>query len=156
MRVIAKGLVGMGAALLLAGVAQADGVSLNAVRVGATDSPALAKFYTAAFGLKEVNRLTFPNMIEIMMNFGDSVDAAKKNTNGQIVIMQVKSVDATDTVPHVIFTVTDMAATVTALKAAGGKMEGEPKEFGKTGIVIGMAQDPAGNHIEMIQQPKKK
>jgi predicted enzyme related to lactoylglutathione lyase len=90
-----------------------------------------------------------------MMNFGDSVDAAKKNTNGQLVIMQVKSVDTADTVPHVIFTVTDMAATVTALTAAGGKMDGEPKEFGKTGIVIGMAQDPAGNHIEMIQQPKK-
>jgi len=50
MRVMAKGLVGMGAALLLAGAAQADGVSLNAVRVGATDSPALAKFYAAAFG----------------------------------------------------------------------------------------------------------
>ena len=156
MRVIAKGLVGMSAALLLAGVAQADGVSLNAGRVGATDSPALAKFYAAAFGLKEVNRLTFPNMIEIMMNFGDTVDAAKQNPNAQIVIMQVKSVDAQDTIPHLIFTVTDMTATVAALKAAGGKMDANPKEFGKTGIVIGMATDPAGNHIEMIQQPKKK
>ena len=156
MRAIAKGLVGMGAALLLSGAAQAGGVSLNAGRVGATDSPALAKFYAAAFGLKEVNRLTFPNMIEIMMNFGDTVDAAKKNTNAQIVIMQVKSVDAQDTLPHLIFNVTDMAATVTALKAAGGKMDGDPKEFGKTGIVIGMATDPAGNHIEMIQQPKPK
>ena len=156
MRAIVKGLVGMGAALLLAGAAQADGVSLNAGRVGATDSPALAKFYAAAFGLKEVNRLTFPNMIEIMMNFGDTVDAAKKNPNAQIVIMQVKSVDAQDTIPHLIFTVTDMAATVTALKAAGGKMDADAKEFGKTGIIIGMATDPAGNHIEMIQQPKKK
>jgi len=154
MRTIAKGLVGMGAALLLAGVVQADGgVALNAARVGATDSPALAKFYEAAFGLKEVNRLTFPNMIEIMMNFGTSVEAAKKNGNAQIVIMQVKS-NTTDTTPHLIFNVTDMAATVKALTAAGGKMEGEPKPFGKTGIVIGMATDPAGNHIEMIQQPR--
>jgi predicted enzyme related to lactoylglutathione lyase len=155
MRAIAKGLMGFGAALWLAGTAQAGGVTLNAGRVGATDTPALAKFYEAAFGLKEVNRLTFPNMIEIMMNFGDSVEAAKKNTNAQIVIMQVKSVDTQDTIPHLIFNVTDMAATVTALKAAGGKMDGDPKEFGKTGIIIGMATDPAGNHIELIQQPKK-
>ena len=35
-------------------------------------------------------------------------------------------------------------------------MDADPKEFGKTGIVIGMATDPAGNHIEMIQQPQKK
>jgi predicted enzyme related to lactoylglutathione lyase len=145
----------MGAALLLAGAAHADGVTLNATRVGATDSPALAKFYEAAFGLKEVNRITFPNMIEIMMNFGDSTEAAKKNPNAQIVVMQVKANNTTDTVPHVILNVTDMDATVKALKAAGGKMEGDPKPFGKTGIVIGMAIDPAGNHIEMIQQPKK-
>ena len=156
MRMIAKGLVGIGATLVLAGAAQADGVSLNAGRVGATDSPALARFYTAAFGLKEVNRLTFPNMIEIMMNFGDTVEAAKKNPNAQIVIMQVKTVDATDTIPHLIFNVTDMTATVAALKAAGGKMDADAKEFGKTGMIIGMATDPAGNHIEMIQQPKKK
>jgi predicted enzyme related to lactoylglutathione lyase len=151
----AMGLVGMGAALVLAGAAHADGVTLNATRVGATDSPALAKFYEAAFGLKEVKRITFPNMIEIMMNFGDSTEAAKKNPNAQIVVMQVKANNTTDTVPHVILNVTDMDATVKALKAAGGKMEGDPKPFGKTGIVIGMAIDPAGNHIEMIQQPKK-
>jgi predicted enzyme related to lactoylglutathione lyase len=156
MSAIVRGLVGMGAALLLAGAAQADGVSFNGGRVGATDSPALAKFYADAFGLKEVNRLTFPNMIEIMMNFGDTVEAAKKNPDAQIVIMQVKSVDAQDTIPHLIFTVTDMAATVTALKAAGGKMDADPKEFGKTGTVIGMGTDPAGNHIELIQPPKKK
>lgn len=154
MKAIAKGFVGMGAALVLAGVAQADGVSLNAGRVGATDSPALAKFYEAAFGLKEVNRLTFPNMIEIMMNFGDTYEAAKKNPNAQIVIMQVKSV-AQDPVPHLIFTVTDMTATVSALTAAGGKMDGDPKPFGKTGIVVGMATDPAGNHLELLQYPKQ-
>jgi predicted enzyme related to lactoylglutathione lyase len=150
-----QGLVGMGAALLLAGAAQADGVSFNSARVGATDSPALAKFYEAAFGLKEVRRLSFPNMIEIFMNFGDTVEAATKNPNAQIVIMQVKSIDAQDTVPHLIFSVTDMNATVAKLKAAGGKMDAEPKEFGKTGTIIGMATDLAGNHIEMLQQPKK-
>src|SRR5690348_5235329 len=59
MRAMTKGLVAVGAALLLGGTAQA-GVSLLGSRVGAVDVPALAKFYEAAFGLKEVNRFQFP------------------------------------------------------------------------------------------------
>ncbi len=69
--------------------------------------------------------------------------------------MQRKSDTTDDAIPHLIFTVTDINATVAALKAAGGKMDGEPREFGKTGIMIGMGMDPAGNRIEMIQQAKK-
>jgi predicted enzyme related to lactoylglutathione lyase len=150
-----KILLGVGAALVLAaGSAQAAGVTLMASRVGAVDPAALARFYEAAFGLKEVQRLQFPNMTEIMLNFGDSVDTAKKNGNAQVVIMQRKSNEGVEAIPHLIFSVTDMAATVTALKAAGGKMEGDPKPFGKTGTIIGMATDPAGNKIELIQQPK--
>jgi hypothetical protein len=36
------------------------------------------------------------------------------------------------------------------VKAAGGKMDREPFVFGGS-IKIGLAIDPAGNHIEMIQ-----
>jgi len=50
--------------------------------------------------------------------------------------------------------VTDIAATAAAVKAAGGKMDGEPRPFGKSGMVIGMALDPAGNRLELIQRPK--
>ncbi len=150
MRSMAKGLVGIGAALLLAQVAQAD-VSLLAGRIGAADVPAVAKFYEATFGLKEVNRFQFPGMTEILMNFGDTAEAAKKNTGPQVVIMSRKSDDIQDTIPHLIFHVTDMAKTVAALKAAGGKMDADPKPFQKTTTVIGMATDPAGNKIELIQ-----
>ncbi len=151
---IMRSLIGAGVALLLAGTAQAD-VSLFASRVGAADVAATAKFYQAAFGLKEVNRIQQPSFLEIMLNFGDSVDAAKKSANAQVVVMQRAADDTKDAMPHLIFGVTDMAATVAAVKAAGGKMEGEPREFGKTGIIIGMFIDPAGNHVELIQQPRK-
>lgn len=154
MRTIARGLVGLGAALLLASAAHAGDITVNAVRVGAADPVALAKFYESAFGLKEVQRLTFPNMIEIMLNFGNTLDGAKKNRNAQVVIMQQKTDNTTDTIPHLIFDVADVMATAKAVTAAGGKMESDPKPFGKTGIIIGMAIDPAGNHIEMIQRPK--
>lgn len=139
--------------LLLAGAVSAD-VTLNAARVGGQDVPALAKFYEAAFGLKEVNRLQLPNAVEIMMNFGATADAAKANKSAQVVIMHRESNDLKDPVPHIILNVTDMAATVAAVKAAGGKVDAEPRPFGNTGIVIGFAMDPAGNRIELIQQPQ--
>src|SRR6185437_14078959 len=105
---------------LLGGVASAD-VSLDAARVGGTDVAALAKFYESAFGLKEVNRLHLPGgQIEVLLNFGDSAEAAKANHNAQIAIMHRASNDLHDPVPHMILNVTDMSATVAAVKAAGG------------------------------------
>jgi len=150
----AKILIAAGAALMLAGTAQA-GVTLNAGRVGAEDVAALAKFYESAFGLQEVNRLEFPGMLEIMMNFGDTVAAARTNPNAQIVIMHRDSNSIKDPVPHLILNVTDIAATSAAVKAAGGSMDGEPRAFGKSGMMIGIAVDPAGNRVELIQQPKR-
>jgi predicted enzyme related to lactoylglutathione lyase len=142
-----------GAALLMLGTAQA-GVMLDSARVGGKDAVALGKFYETAFGLKEVNRLTFPGGVEIFLNFGDSVDAAKANKAAQVVIMQAEPA-AKDAVAHLIFDVTDVAATAAAVKAAGGTMDREPAPFGNTGIVIGFAVDPAGNRIELIQRPQR-
>jgi predicted enzyme related to lactoylglutathione lyase len=152
---IRKGLsrLGLGAALLLAMNAQA-GVTLNAARVGAADVAALEKFYVTAFGMQEVQRIQMPNSLEVMLNFGDSVTAAKANPGAQIVILHRESDDQKDTMAHLIFNVTDIRATAAAITAAGGRMERAPFVFGKTGITIGLAVDPAGNHIEMLQQPK--
>jgi predicted enzyme related to lactoylglutathione lyase len=138
------------AALVWLGAAQA-GVTLNSARVGAKDAAALGKFYEAAFGLKEVNRLTFPSGVEIFLNFGDTADAAKMNKGAEIVIMTADAVGDKDPVPHLIFNVTDIAATAAAVKAAGGTMDREPTPFGNSGLVIGFALDPAGNRIELIQ-----
>jgi predicted enzyme related to lactoylglutathione lyase len=146
-------LMGIGALALLAATAQA-GVSLNGVRIGAKDVASLAKFYQSALGMKEVQRIENPQFLEVMLNFGATVDAAKANTAGDLVIMQRAADDGKDAMPHVVFDVTDMAATVKAWKAAGGTLEREPSEFGNTGIHIGMGIDPAGNHVEFIQ-PKK-
>jgi predicted enzyme related to lactoylglutathione lyase len=140
------------AALLLTSVAQAADPSLIGGRVGAVDVPKLAKFYEAAFGLKEINRLEMPNLFEIMMNWGDSVEAAKKNTGPQIILMRRSSDAIKDEIPHLILSVPDMTAAVAAVKAAGGKLEGEPRPFGK--IVLAFVIDPAGNQIELIQQAK--
>ena len=143
-------LAGLTAALVLAHPAHAE-VSLNSVRVAAVDTVALAKFYQAAFGMFEVNRIALPAGPEIFVNFGATADAAKANKNPPIVLFHRDSDAVKDPIQHVILTVTDMAATVAAVKAAGGIVEGEPRPFGNTGIVIGFATDPAGNRVELIQ-----
>lgn len=153
MRRLATSIVGIAAVLLLAQAAHAQ-VTLNSVRVAAADTVALAKFYQGAFGMFEVNRIAVPAGPEIFMNFGATADAAKTNKGLPIVLFHRDSDAVKDPIPHVILNVSDMAATAAAVKAAGGTMDGEPRPFGNTGIVIGFAVDPAGNRIELIQ-PKK-
>ena len=139
-------------ALLLSSAAHAQ-VTLNSVRVGAKDTVALAKFYQAAFGMQEVNRIDSPTGPEIFVNFGATPDAAKANKSEPIVIMHRDSDDLKDPIPHVILNVKDMTATVAAIKSAGGSMTGDPRPFRNTGVVIGIAVDPAGNRLELIQRP---
>ncbi len=142
----------LSATLLLASAAHAQ-VTLNSVRIAAKDTVVLAKFYQAAFGMQEVNRIDSRGGPEVFVNFGGTVDSAKANKSEPIVIMHRDSDDVNDPIAHVILNVKDMKATVAAIKAAGGSMTGDPRPFGNTGVVIGIAIDPAGNHIELIQRP---
>jgi predicted enzyme related to lactoylglutathione lyase len=151
MKTIYTTAITVSATLLLASAAFGQ-VTLNSVRVGAKDTVALAKFYQAAFGMQEVNRIDSPGGPEVFVNFGATVESAKANKSEPIVIMHRDS-DIGDPIAHVILNVKDMAATVAAIKTAGGSVAGDPRPFGKTGVVIGIAIDPAGNRIEMIQRP---
>jgi predicted enzyme related to lactoylglutathione lyase len=140
------------AVLLFASAAHAQ-VTLNSARVGAQDTAALAKFYEAAFGMWEVNRINVPGGAEIFVNFGATADEAKANKSVPIVITHRDSDDLKDPIAHLILNVKDIAATVAAIKAAGGSTAGDPRPFGNTGIVIGIAIDPVGNRLELIQRP---
>jgi predicted enzyme related to lactoylglutathione lyase len=140
------------ATLLLVSGAHAQ-VTLNSVRIGAKDTVALAKFYQSAFGMQEVNRIAAAGGPEVFVNFGATTESAKANRSEPIVIMHRDSDDVKDPIAHVILNVKDMAATVAAIKAAGGSMAGDPRPYGNTGMVIGIAIDPAGNRLELIQRP---
>ena len=141
------------ASLLLFGLAAISHgeVSLNSVRVTAKDPDALARFYSQAFGLQEVNRLQLQNGVELFLNFGTTVEAARANSSPQIVIMQTADGPGADATMHVIFTVSDAVSTASAIKAAGGTIEREPFAYGTSGMMIGFAIDPEGNHVELIQ-----
>ena len=146
--------MGACAALMLGQIAQAE-VTLNSVRIAAADTVALAKFYQSAFAMQEVNRIAVAAGPEIVVTFGATVEAAKANRSQPIVIMHRDADGVKDPIAHVILNVTDMAATVAAIKAAGGSMDGEPRPFGTTGVMIGIAVDPAGNRIELIQRASR-
>jgi predicted enzyme related to lactoylglutathione lyase len=142
------------AVAFVAAAAQAQ-VSLNSVRVLAKDAEALGKFYAAAFGLKETNRLQTQTGPELFLNFCATADAARANESPAIVVMQTPEGPAGDAVMHVIFTVTDAAATAAAAKAAGGTVTREASQYGNTGIFIAFVVDPEGNHIELIQPARR-
>ncbi len=86
------------AALLLARTAHAQ-VSLDSVRVAAKDTIALAKFYQAAFGMQEVNRIENPGGTEVFVNFGATVEAAKANKNPLMILFHRDSDDLKDPIP---------------------------------------------------------
>src|SRR5436190_16630016 len=91
------------ATLLLASAAHAQ-VTLNSVRIGAKDTVALAKFYQAAFGMQEVNRINAAGGPEVFVNFGATIESAKANKSEPIVIMHRDSDDLKDPIAHVIST----------------------------------------------------
>jgi predicted enzyme related to lactoylglutathione lyase len=138
--------------LLLSSAVQAQ-TTLREIRIGAQDTVALAKFYETTFGMQEVNRVNAPKGPEILLNFGTTADEAKANSSPRIVIAHRESDEPKDPIMHIILNVKDMMATISTIKAAGGSMDGDPRPFRNTGMIIGMAIDPAGNHIELIQNP---
>jgi predicted enzyme related to lactoylglutathione lyase len=151
------------AALVVTAISSAHADSLLAARVVANDVQALAKFYQQAFGLQEVNRFASKDGVpfEIMLNFGETVEAAKANNSSstQIVVTKHGEKEApVDAVAHIVISVSDMAKSVASFKAAGGRFEKEPADasIGALAFTVGVGTDPAGNRVEIIHLPSRK
>jgi predicted enzyme related to lactoylglutathione lyase len=151
-RLIAAGL-GLAAAASIAS-ARAD-VTVLAVRLGANDVPALAKFYESAFGLKEIDHVGQPPT-EIIMRYGTTAAAAKNGSSPEFLVARRDAGVTPDAMPHAIFHVTDVAATVSAAKAAGASVKSDVASIAIGGMQVKIAQlaDPEGNVLELIEMPK--
>lgn len=134
--------------------AQAE-VTVMAVRLGADDVAALAKFYETAFGLKEIDRVGTP-VTEIIMRYGATVAEAKAGASPEFLVQKREGGAAKDPMHHAIFRVSEMAATVAAAKAAGATMEADvvTVPIGGAPIKIAMLVDPQGNALELMELPK--
>jgi len=147
------GLLGLAAATWWVG-AQAD-TSVMAVRLGAKDAPALAKFYETAFGLKQIDKVGDPPT-EVIMRFGATVAAAKAGSSPEFLVAKREAGESASSMAHAIFHVSDINAAVAAAKAAGAKMKGEVASvpIGGTPIKIATMTDPDGNVLEIMELPK--
>lgn len=129
--------------------------TVMAVRLGADDVVALAKFYETAFGLKEIDRVGEP-ATEIIMRYGATVAEAKAGSSPEFLLQKREAGAAEDSMMHAIFRVSDIAAAVAAAKAAGAKMDGDVATvpIGGSPIKIAMLADPDGNALELMELPK--
>jgi predicted enzyme related to lactoylglutathione lyase len=134
--------------------AQADSTVL-AVRLGADDVPALAKFYETAFGLKEIDHVGDPPT-EIIMRYGTTMATAKAGSSPEFLVAKRDAGVTPDQMAHAIFHVSDIAAAVKAAKAAGATMQGDVASvpIGGTPIKIATMADPDGNVLEIMELPK--
>ena len=133
---------------------QAD-VTVLAVRLGATDVVALAKFYDAAFGLKEIDHVGEP-ATEIIMRYGATAAAAKAGSSPEFLVQRREPGAANSAMAHAIFHVSDVGATVAAAKAAGASMQGDVVTVPIGGVPVKIATlvDPQGNVLELMELPK--
>jgi predicted enzyme related to lactoylglutathione lyase len=136
---------------------QADS-SVLAVRLGAKDVVALAKFYDAAFGLKQIDKVADNSgaTTEIIMRYGANVGAAKAGNSPEFLVAKREGGDTPGPMAHAIFHVSDINATVAAAKAAGATMKGEVStvQIGGAPIKIAQMTDPDGNTLEVMELPK--
>jgi predicted enzyme related to lactoylglutathione lyase len=153
MRRTIKVMVGLTAATWMTWV-QAD-VTVLAVRLGAKDVVALAKFYDAAFGLKEIDHVGKPPT-EIIMRYGATVAAAKAGSSPEFLVARRDPGSANDGITHAIFRVSDVSATVMAAKAAGATVKSDvaPVSIGGMQLKSAMLVDPDGNVLELMELPK--
>ena len=153
MRQAKVAILGLGAMTWLTW-AHAD-VAVLAVRLGAKDVVALAKFYDAAFGLKEIDRVGQPPT-EIIMRYGATVAAAKAGASPEFLVQRREPGAASDPIPHAVLRVSDMSATVSTAKAAGATMRGEVASIpiGGTPVKVATLVDPDGNVLELMELPK--
>jgi predicted enzyme related to lactoylglutathione lyase len=153
MRRTITAVLGLVAATWLTSV-QAD-VTVLAVRLGAKDVVALAKFYDAAFGLKEIDHVGKPPT-EIIMRYGATVAAAKAGSSPEFLVAHRDPGAASDPIMHAVFKVSDIGATVLAAKAAGATVKSDVASITIGGMPLKSATlvDPDGNVLEIMELPK--
>jgi predicted enzyme related to lactoylglutathione lyase len=145
-------LMGMALAPVAASPAGADNALLIGARLETDDVPALAGFYEAAFDMQPVERHDMPNgMKEIFLKSGDTIDPANGKRIALLLMITNIFIDSSrHYVGHLVFSVSDVAATTRALTAAGGKSVPGPTGFANSKSPIVIGTDPAGNRIDVI------
>lgn len=122
--------------------------TMGAVGIGVSDLERSTDFYTRVLGMTETQRFSLPHMDEVIVGFKGSMAIALMHwTDGSAQHYRANPV-------KLVFYVGDAKAIADAIRAEGLKVTREPaplKGFGDT--LIGLAEDPDGYVIELLQAP---
>ena len=121
---------------------------LGAAGIGVSDLKRSSAFYAAALGLRAVQTYTLPHMDEIVMaHEGRTAVVLMHWTDG--------SPRSYANVPvKLVFYVTDPVIAMDRIVAAGGRLILAPTAIPQLGnAVVGLAKDPDGYIIELLQAP---
>jgi lactoylglutathione lyase len=105
-------------------------------------------FYSKVFGMTVLNSYENDGVVrEKQLVFPDKPMAGGIN----IIRRDPKSAAPGERPIHLVIRVHDIHATCDRVEAAGGKLTRPPAEAGGSGIWVGMAEDPDGHRLEIIQ-----
>jgi hypothetical protein len=110
-----------------------------AARVGAEDVFGTGEFYTKAFDLVEVDRFELTSgKVELTLGFAESQDHSIGNMGLKIAILSRESDDAAESMPHIIFRVSDINLVYFDALELGGIAVQEPTAISELGITVAM------------------
>lgn len=122
--------------------------TIGAVGIGVSDLERSTDFYTRVMGMTEMQRFKLPHMDEVILGFGSRMVIALMHwTDGSTQHYRANPV-------KLVFYVKDAVAVAAAIRAEGLAVTREPAPlagFGET--LIGLAEDPDGYVVELLQQP---
>ena len=121
---------------------------IGATGIGVSDLEASARFYEAALGMTRLNTIDLPHMDEIIL-----VHEARN----AVVLMHWTDGSERNyaNLPiKLVFQVADASRLIEGIRADGLEVTTEPAPFpGMGGAIIGLAKDPDGYVVELIQMP---
>jgi predicted enzyme related to lactoylglutathione lyase len=150
--IIAAALVGLSLAGAMPAFAQETGIEVRSIRVLASDPEALAKFYSAAFGMSETRRpANSAAFKEIVLNSGSTPELAKASKATPIVVTTRRASDPkAGGIATLILQVPDMDAAIKRAEAAGAKLM-RPVAKTAEGLSYAFLTDPDGNQVELLK-----
>lgn len=123
-----------------------------AARVGAEDVFGTGVFYKEAFGLIEVDRLELADgTAELILGFAKNDNQSIASIGSAIAILGRESDDAAESMPHIIFRVSNIESAYLKAIETGGIAVQVPTVIDELGITIAMLRDPSGNTIELLE-----
>jgi catechol 2,3-dioxygenase-like lactoylglutathione lyase family enzyme len=124
------------------------GSNIGAVGIGVSDLDRSTDFYTRVLGMTETQRFKLPHMDEVIVGFDSRMIIALMHwTDGSTQHYRGNPV-------KLVFYVSDAKAVMAAIRAEGLPVTREPAPLPGFGdMLIGLAEDPDGYVIELLQQP---